>query len=409
MDLFLSCLCPKPTIDPSHQLGEADESHLTAALEAIVERSSSNFDAGDGLYTPLHVLQTTSWFNKLIPGLEKLLNDIHAGNFVVVRDTGEQIFEYMPIYARVGMHLLFYGYGRSKLLSTPAIEKLLRDQSFKQGRIYDSATSAKSIPSFVQTYSLATNELLQPDITKYKSFNEFFSRKLKPGARPVADAANPLGICSAADCRLTVYASIDQSTHFWIKGYKFTVPNLLNVAPDSPQAAAFAGASLAIFRLAPADYHRFHSPVDCTVGEINDFPGQYYTVNPEVVNEPGFDVFTANRRAVLYLTHTPTRSAVAVVAVGALLVGSIGWTGGAQKGAQLRRGDELGFFAYGGSTVIVLFFPGVGVQYVPYSHYARDIRLTGLPRFDDDLVKNSDKPIETLVKVGYSIGKSVPK
>ncbi|KAG5639092.1 hypothetical protein H0H81_007036 [Sphagnurus paluster] len=380
--LILISALPQAKGDYSPATGpQAQGGHLTAALEALVERSSSNFDAGDGLYTPLHVLQATSWFNKLIPGLEKLENDVHAGNFVVVRDTGEQIFEYMPIYARVGMHLVFYGRGRSELLSTPVIEKLLREQSVKQGHIYDSATSVKSIPSFVKTYALTTTELLQPDITKYKSFNEFFSRKLKPGARPVADAANPQGICSAADCRITVYASIDQSTHFWIKGHKFNVPNLLNVAPNSPQAVEFAGASIAIFRLAPADYHRFHSPIDCTVIDITDFPGQYYTVNPQVVNEPGFDVFTANRRAVLYLSHTQTDCAVAVVAVGALLVGSIGWTGGAQKGAQLKRGDELGFFAYGGSTVIVLFSAGVGVQ------------------FDDDLVKNSDKPIETLVKV----------
>ncbi|KAG5639070.1 hypothetical protein H0H81_007014 [Sphagnurus paluster] len=358
------------------QLGQAEESHLTSTLEALVERSSSQFDVSDGLHAPLHALQKSSWFSKLIPGLDKLENDVHAGNFVVVRDTGEQIFEYMPVYDRVGMHILFHGHGRSKLLSTPAIEKLLREQSVKQGQTYDS-------PS--------TTELLQPDITKYTCFNEFFSRRLKPDARPVADAANPLGICSAADCRLAVYASIDQSTHFWIKGREFNVPNLLNVSPDSPQAVTFAGASLAIFRLAPADYHRFHSPIDCTVGDIADLPGHYYAVNPQVVNEPGFDVFTANRSAVLYLTHTQTGAAVALVAVGALLVGSIGWTGGAQKGAQLKRGDELGFFAYGGSTVIALFSAGVCVQ------------------FDDDLVKNCDKPIETLVKVGYSIGKSVPK
>ena len=82
-------------------------------------------------------------------------------------------------------------------------------------------------------------------------------------------------------------------------------------------------------------------------------------MNPQAVNEPGFDVFTANKRAVLYLTHAPSGQQVAFVAIGALLVGSIKLTGGAQKGAEVKRGDELGYFAYGGSTVVALFPPEV--------------------------------------------------
>lgn len=72
--------------------------------------------------------------------------------------------------------------------------------------------------------------------------------------------------------------------------------------------------------LAPADYHRFHSPIDAVVGDINDIPGEYYTVNPQAVNESGFDVFTANKRSVLYMTHKRTGTQVAFVAIGAMLV-----------------------------------------------------------------------------------------
>lgn len=74
------------------------------------------------------------------------------------------------------MHLLFYGRGRAEVLGTQTVEHLLREQSVKEGRIYDSPLSVKSIPSFVRTYGIDTSELLQPDITAYKTFNEFFSR-----------------------------------------------------------------------------------------------------------------------------------------------------------------------------------------------------------------------------------------
>ena len=147
----------------------------------------------------------------------------------------------------------------------------------QQGRIYDSPESVKNIPSFIETYSIALDELLEPDPTKYATMNDFFYRRLKPGARPVQNADVPGAICSAADCRLVVYPSVDLAKKFWIKGAEFTIPHLLGVPPDSDTAQAFAGASVASFRLAPADYHRFHSPLDGTVGEITDIPGQYYT------------------------------------------------------------------------------------------------------------------------------------
>ena len=82
-------------------------------------------------------------------------------------------------------------------------------------------------------------------------------------------------------------------------------------------------------------------------------------VNPQAVNEKDFDVFTRNTRSVLYITHTKTGLPVAFVAVGALLVGSIKFTNGANKGSKIKRGEELGYFAYGGSTVVCVFPKGV--------------------------------------------------
>lgn len=73
----------------------------------------------------------------------------------------------------------------------------------------------KNIPSFIETYGIQLDELVEPDVTKYKCFNDFFYRKLKPGARPVQNADDPKGICSAADSRLTVYPTVDLAKQFW--------------------------------------------------------------------------------------------------------------------------------------------------------------------------------------------------
>lgn len=245
-------------------------------------------------------------------------------------------------------------------------------------------------------------EVLLPNPSDYKTFNEFFSRKLKPNARPIASPKDNSVIVSAADCRLAVFRSFAVARQFWwvfrqapsaknkfyilhsyfallrVKGKKFTLPELLGSADlarrfgDSP--------SLAIFRLAPQDYHRFHSPVKGTIKSITTLPGDYYTVNPQAVNQP-LDVFTANRRDVCMMDAvfsnvkaTPSNPVpthpVAIVAVGALLVGAVGWDH--KVGDEVQKGSGLGYFQYGGSTVIVVFPTEANIQ------------------FDEDLVKASE-------------------
>ncbi|KAH9941437.1 phosphatidylserine decarboxylase-domain-containing protein [Amylocystis lapponica] len=367
---------------PAHS---QDPGTVAVALNKLVDHSATQPDVSHSIHAPMHLIHHIPSLQSILPGIEKLAAEYHVGNYVFDRDTGKEFFESMPIYPRLGMHLLYYGGAQIKVLHDKKIEHVLQEISVRQGKVYDAPESVQSIPSFIKTYSIPLDELLYPDLKSYKCFNEFFSRKLKDGARPVKNAADPAGICSAADCRLAVYATVDLAKQFWIKGNLFTVPELLHVPPDSERAKTFEGASMACFRLAPADYHRFHSPIDATLGEIVDIPGEYYTVNPQAVNEPGFDVFTANRRAVLYMTHKPTGTPVAFVAIGAMMVGSITWTGGAQQGATVARGDELGYFSYGGSTVVALF-------------------PSGFVEFDADLVEISNKTLETLVKVGSSIG-----
>ena len=103
-------------------------------------------------------------------------------------------------------------------------------------------------------------------------------RKLKPEARPVEDPEDPLRLVSAADCRMMAFESVSEATRLWIKGREFTVARLLGEA-YSDQVDRYTGGAVAIFRLAPQDYHRFHSPVDGVIGPMSYIAGEYYTVN----------------------------------------------------------------------------------------------------------------------------------
>jgi phosphatidylserine decarboxylase len=271
---------PIEDIETQSGLSGADDDDVAQGFSYLVENSQSSQSGGDvtqGIHAAAHTYHP--FLHKFVPQLQTLANKYHVGNFVIDRKTGEKFFESMPIYARLGMHLLFRGREQVKLLEgSKRVEDLLREQSVREGRIYDSPESVKNIPSFINTYKIALDELLDPDIQHYATFNEFFHRKLKPDARPVENADDPAGFCSAADCRLVAYPSVNLARKFWIKGDEFSVPALLNLDPSDPSCLQFDGGSLAIFRLAPSDYHRFHSPIDATVlGNATDVPGQYYT------------------------------------------------------------------------------------------------------------------------------------
>ncbi|KDN53632.1 hypothetical protein K437DRAFT_252999 [Tilletiaria anomala UBC 951] len=334
------------------------------------------------------------WPDHLEERLDKLFNQHHMGNYVAIRAQNgrpqTEVFESMPIYVRVGMHLLFSSSQDKSLLRYKSIEELLKSSSIRQGRVYDDSSNPKAvlehIQSFIATYSLDTSELLNPDPASYTCFNEFFYRKLKPGARPIANHENDRVISSAADCRMTVFSSVDEAKEIWVKGKKFTIGNLLDDQKLADEVFT-PGSDVVIFRLAPADYHRWHSAVGpAVVGATKQLAGEYYTVNPQAVNED-FNVFTANKRDVMIMTWKPSGLQpipVASVHVGAMLVGSIGYD--VAQGTNVQRGDSIGYFAYGGSTVIHIFPPQAKIKW------------------DDDILANSRKNLETMVRVGDHMG-----
>ena len=201
---------------------------------------------------------------------------------------------------------------------------------------------------------------------------------MKPTARPISEPQNRKVFVSPADCRLNVYQSLETAQELWIKGEGFSLKSLLN---DDKLAQKYEGGSLVIARLAPQDYHRYHSPVTGTILAMESVPGTFYTVNPIAINQR-IDVYGANKRVVVPI-ETEEFGEVCFVAIGATMVGSIIMT--TSPGDTIQKGDELGYFAFGGSTCLVLFRPGTVT-------------------FDRDLITNSAKPIETLVKVGSRIG-----
>ncbi|KAF3767310.1 hypothetical protein M406DRAFT_274789 [Cryphonectria parasitica EP155] len=321
--------------------------------------------------------------------LEDMEAAFHMGNYVIDRKTGEKSFEPMSMYVRLGMHLLYYGSEQEKALEWNRTKQLLKEQSEKMGREYDAPNSVDHIKPFIESFGLQAtlSQLKEPDPSKYKTFNEFFGRELRPDARPIAEPDNDKVVSSLADCRLTTFPTIDLAAKYWIKGFHFTLERLLG---DADLAKLFDGGSIAISRLAPQDYHRWHSPIDGTVESIKEIPGSYYTVNPQAINEPGtVNVFCENKRSVMVMKRAATGSPVAIIAVGAMLVGSIKYNDGVEVGASVRRGQTLGAFYYGGSTVIAVFPKG---------------EVT----FDEDLVRNSiEQNCETLVSVGWRIGASL--
>jgi phosphatidylserine decarboxylase len=292
-------------------------------------------------------------FRSIIPTLETIKQDYEHGSpqhllkyedregmkytfQVLNRRTNSLTYEQMPSYHKYGMKLLFSGPVQRELLHTNTIQNFFARETLRLGEAFDEPKSRKLIPSFVKMYQIDLNELLEPNISKYFTFNEFFYRKLKPDARPIDHRDDPNGIVSVADCRLIVFDNISEATRIWIKGHQFSLRYLFE---DERLAREFDGGSIAVFRLAPADYHRFHSPIKGFIGKhMKKITGTYYTVNPIAIKE-NLDVLTRNQRTVITIKNDHFEK-IAFVAIGALLVGSVNFT--VEPNQSIEKGDELG-------------------------------------------------------------------
>ncbi|KAL3496774.1 phosphatidylserine decarboxylase-domain-containing protein [Aspergillus germanicus] len=321
------------------------------------------------------------WYSKVITKISYggyKLGANSANILVQDRITGQINEERMSVYVRLGIRLLYKGL-KSRDMEKKRIRKILKSLSIKQGKKYDDPASASQIRDFINFHQLDMSEVLLP-LDQFKNFNEFFYRALKPNARPCSAPDEPRIVVSPADCRSVVFDKISEATGIWVKGREFSIKRLLGDAyPED--VARYQNGALGVFRLAPQDYHRFHIPVDGVMGTPKTIEGEYYTVNPMAIRS-ALDVYGENVR-ILVPIDSVAHGRVMVICVGAMMVGSTVIT--RQAGEKVSRAEELGYFKFGGSTLIVLF-------------------EEGKINFDSDLVDNSRGALETLVRVGMSVG-----
>ena len=217
------------------------------------------------------------------------------------------------------------------------------------------------IRRFVAKYQVNMAEALNPDISSYASFNDFFTRALQPGARPLASAD---WVCPV-DGAVSQFGGMEGQQIFQAKGHRYSATAL--VGGDATLAARFEGGSFACLYLSPKDYHRIHMPCKGRLMQMIYVPGDLFSVNPTTAQGvPG--LFARNERVVCVFesAHGP----FVMVLVGATIVGSMAtvWHGLVNpprlpsiktwqyndKMVELQRGDEMGRFLLG-STVVMLF------------------------------------------------------
>ncbi|MCY4644997.1 MAG: phosphatidylserine decarboxylase [Bacteriovoracales bacterium] len=251
------------------------------------------------------------------------------------------------------------------------------------GLYQDSPLSKGKVAPFIEKFSIPMEEFLPTEGRSpqdpYGSFNEFFTRRFRPGAREFCAGGNLPAPCEG---RYLVYPRIHGEMNFPVKGDDLSFPHLF---ANERWARVFEGGPLFIARLCPVDYHRFHFPDDgCTLGHYR-IPGALHSVNPLALKTRK-DVFIANERRVSIL-ETAHFGKMALIEVGALCVGRIRQTHPTDK--DFKRGEEKGMFLFGGSTVI-----GLGEK--------------GRWGFDKSLEANTASCKETYLKLGQRIGTVSP-
>ncbi|WP_320007973.1 phosphatidylserine decarboxylase [Maridesulfovibrio sp.] len=242
------------------------------------------------------------------------------------------------------------------------------------GYLMDRPESCKKIAGFVKDLQINMDEVTRP-IENYKSFNDFFIRELKSDARPVDKAED--AIVSPADGKVLAFENIRNTGSFFVKGQSFSLEKFLQ---NGHLVDKYKDGSLLIFRLAPVDYHRFHFPASGLISASNQINGSYFSVSPYAVKGM-LSVYWENKREYSIL-KTEQAGDILLCEVGATMVGSI--IQNYAPDSKVNKGQEKGWFKFGGSTVIMLL----------------EKDKAGI---DSDILKNSGKGLETSIKMGQHI------
>jgi len=275
-----------------------------------------------------------------------------------------------------GDRFLRWTYGNP--LGQLSLHALVKRAAFSRwyGRRMDAPASRAKVAPFISNYKVNAQELADsPD--SYRTFNEFFYRKLKASARPIDP--DPESAVFPADGRHFGFQDVSQLEGIFVKGAVFDLRKLL---ADDELAGRFRNGSMVLSRLCPVDYHRFHFPVEGIPSAPVLINGPLFSVNPIALRR-NIHIFTENKRAVSRI-QSRQFGLVVMVEVGATCVGSFDYT--FTPGEHVGKGAEKGFFKFGGSSTITLFEAG-------------QIQLA------DDLLSWSTQGVELYARMGDQLGK----
>lgn len=282
------------------------------------------------------------------------------------RETGQVQIE--NVYGEKWLDWLYHNPIGEATLWTIAKRKIVTSL---YGDQMEKPASADKIVPFVKEYDV---DITIAQKQNFKSFNDFFIRQLKPEARPIV--SDSLAVASPADGKILAYENVS-SSDFYIKGFRFNVDSFLD---NTELAQKYKDGSMIVFRLAPPDYHRYHFPVSGMTSSSNiKIDGDYFSVNPLALRKKA-EIFWLNKRE-YGVIQTPLFGNVVMVEVGATMVGSMIQT---YSGTTVKKGQEKGYFKFGGSTVVLLFEKD-------------QIKI------DADLLTNTANSLETTIKMGEQI------
>jgi phosphatidylserine decarboxylase len=260
------------------------------------------------------------------------------------------------------------------------LEALIKKKFFSSvyGWYLDRGLSKSKIDSFINEFDLDIS-IAEKNQFDFSSFNDFFYRKLKPTARPIDENKN--SVVSLGDGKLYAYENIDLNNLVQVKGFTYSLRELIK---DDKTAEKYSNGTCLILRLCPTDYHRFHFIDDGVCEETVKINGAYYSVNPIALQKVE-KLFCENKRE-WSTFHSDNLGDVLYVEVGATCVGSIIQTFTPNK--RVTKGDEKGYFKFGGSTVILFFQPNT-------------------IKIDKDIVEQTQLGFESYVLMGEKIGEKL--
>lgn len=267
--------------------------------------------------------------------------------YYIDRETGTTCKE--KIYGQGPLSFLYgnvYGtcFGLGKLFVSLFSRVKLFSRMY--GLLQKAPWSHSKIAPFIQKFSIQLTDFQIPQ-GGFRSFNDFFVRKLRVGARPIAETPAIM----PADGRYLFFPNLRDTDVFYVKGQALNLEKLIG---NAALAATYKEGSCVFARLCPSDYHRFHFPCDGTPREHCLINGYLNSVNPMALKK-NLTILSQNKR-MLTPFDTKAFGRILCIEIGAINVGSIVQT--FTPNASYKKGDEKGYFEFGGSSLILLFQPG---------------------------------------------------